>query len=73
MPGLPSTASTGEFGRALAAGDFDGDGFADLAVGSPFETVQGLDDAGAATVLRGALFADGFESGDDARWAPFPE
>ena len=29
------------FGTALAAGDFDGDGFADLAVGVPFEDIPG--------------------------------
>ncbi|MGH8471743.1 MAG: hypothetical protein ACREVJ_04640 [Gammaproteobacteria bacterium] len=32
----------------LAAGDFDGDGFDDLAVGIPDETVEGLRRAGAA-------------------------
>jgi hypothetical protein len=30
-----SSADSGNFGTALAAGDFDGDGFDDLAVGSP--------------------------------------
>jgi hypothetical protein len=40
-------------GSALAAGDFDGDGFDDLAAGVPGELVNGFDGAGAATVLYG--------------------
>lgn len=47
---------TGEFGAALAAGDFDGDGFDELAVGSPNATVtyNGADvaTAGAVTVWK---------------------
>jgi hypothetical protein len=35
-PGPSSMGGGGAFGSALAAGDFDGDGFKDLAVGSPF-------------------------------------
>ncbi len=42
------------FGTALAAGDFDGDGFADLAVGAPGETVGGASDAGALFVFAGS-------------------
>ncbi len=42
------------FGASLAAGDFDGDGFFDLAVGVPGEDVGGVDDAGAITVLFGS-------------------
>lgn len=42
-----------EFGNALAAGDFDGDGFDDLAIGSHYETVNGVGDAGMVTVLYG--------------------
>ena len=45
------------FGSALAAGDFDGDGFADLAAGAPAENVGSLFDAGAVSVLYGS--ADG--------------
>jgi hypothetical protein len=36
------------------AGDFNGDGFADLAVGVPFEDVGGAEDAGAVNVLYGS-------------------
>jgi FG-GAP repeat len=42
------------FGTALAAGDFDGDGFADLAVGVPGENVGAVGNAGAVTVLFGS-------------------
>ena len=53
-PGVGSTAEVGDlFGFALAAGDFDNDGFADLAVGVPFESVGTLDAAGAVNVLYG--------------------
>ena len=34
--------------------DFDGDGYADLAVGVPFEDVRGVTDAGAVQVLYGS-------------------
>jgi len=43
------------FGDAVAAGDFNHDGFADVAVGAPFETVNGLGDAGAVSTLYGSL------------------
>jgi hypothetical protein len=42
------------FGSALAAGDFDGDGRADLAVGVPFEDIAGRIDTGMVQVLYGA-------------------
>ena len=42
------------FGAALAAGDFDGDGYGDLAIGSPAETFEGVDFAGVAHVLYGS-------------------
>lgn len=42
------------FGDAVASGDFNGDGFADLAVGVPGESVGGADAAGAAQVFLGA-------------------
>ena len=42
------------FGAALVAGDFNDDGRADLAVGSPAEDVGAVADAGAVNVLRGA-------------------
>jgi hypothetical protein len=42
------------FGSALAAGDFDGDGFDDLAVGSFGESVDPIEDAGAVNILYGS-------------------
>jgi hypothetical protein len=41
-------------GFALAAGDFDNDGFADLAAGAPFEGVGAIESAGAVTVFYGS-------------------
>lgn len=38
----------------VATGDFNGDGYADLAVGVPLEDVDGHDDAGAVNVVYGA-------------------
>jgi hypothetical protein len=49
------TAETDDlFGSALAAGDFNHDGFADLAVGAPGERVGSADGAGAVSVLYGS-------------------
>ncbi|MGH2667858.1 MAG: FG-GAP repeat protein, partial [bacterium] len=41
------------FGFSLASGDFDGDGFDDLAVGVPLEDVGNLTNAGAVQILYG--------------------
>jgi FG-GAP repeat protein len=56
-PGIIDTAETRDgFGRALAAGDFDDDGFSDLAIGAPGETIGNTDESaqGAANVLYGS-------------------
>ena len=65
----PHIAETAEaeddFGSALAAGDFDGDGFDDLAVGAPGETVGSVS-AGAVNVIYGS--ANGLRPGGDQLW-----
>ncbi len=43
-----------DFGTALGVGDFDGEGHDDLAVGAPFDSVQGAADAGAVNVIYGS-------------------
>lgn len=50
--GLPQDGD--EFGRALAAGDFDGDGHDDLAIGIPYEDVGGATDAGKVAIVSGS-------------------
>lgn len=51
---VPTPAKAGDrFGESLAVGDFDNDGFDDLAIGIPGKKVGGHDGAGAVLVLRG--------------------
>ena len=50
--GTPETFD--QFGTALAAGDFNHDSFADLAVGAPTEAVGSIGSAGAVSVLYGS-------------------
>ena len=72
--GAGTTVNSPEYyGFALAAGDFDGDGYDDLAIGAV--QVEGLDpgsnsvNSGAFYLLYGALFADGFEVNNVTRWS----
>jgi FG-GAP repeat len=51
-PGMPG-APDGQFGESLSAGDFDGDSFPDLAVGTPAQTVDSVQVAGAVEILPG--------------------
>ena len=48
------SAAGDDFGRALCAGDFNGDGHADLAIGAPGQAVSGASGAGAMHVLWGS-------------------
>jgi hypothetical protein len=53
--GVPGTNEwDDEFGNALAAADFNGDGYGDLAVGVPGEDVGKTGDEGAVTILWGS-------------------
>jgi len=53
-PGITNIAADNEnFGTSLAAGDFDNDGFDDLAIGVPGQIVGGIENAGAVHVLYG--------------------
>ncbi|GAA3964583.1 FG-GAP repeat protein [Actinomadura viridis] len=52
--GVPGTDEPNDFfGTALAVGDVNGDGRADVAVGAPGEDIESTADAGAVTVLYG--------------------
>jgi hypothetical protein len=54
-PGVPLASETfGHFGDSLAWGDFNRDGYSDLAVGMPDATIGGASDAGAVYVFYGA-------------------
>jgi len=54
---------------SIAAGDFDGDGYADLALGAPLEDFDAQQDSGAELVIYGSLFADGFETEGTELWS----
>ena len=51
-PGVPESGDG--FGSSVVAGDFNGDGYDDLVVGSPGESVGSLEDAGIITVAYGS-------------------
>lgn len=48
-----TNSSGAHFGFAMVSGDFNQDGYDDLVVGAPGETVSGLTDAGRIYLLRG--------------------
>ena len=53
-PGCPETPEAGDqFGFALATGDFNKDGYSDLAVGAPREGLGGLHEAGIVQIFYG--------------------
>ena len=65
--GIPDTAEQGDrFGASLAGGDFDADGFVDLAVGVPLEDWEGRSDAGVVHVLYGT--AEGLTASGTQLW-----
>ncbi|MFE7274177.1 FG-GAP-like repeat-containing protein [Streptomyces sp. NPDC057623] len=60
--GIPGTSETGDaFGWELSLGDINGDGYDDLAIGSPGEDLNGVADAGMVSVLYGST--SGFQGG----------
>jgi hypothetical protein len=70
-PGVLDAAEEGDetrerFGYTLAAGDFNGDGRDDLAVGVPFESIGEVIDAGAVNVLYGS--SSGLTGDGDDFW-----
>jgi hypothetical protein len=66
-PDIENTAEPDdEFGSALAAGDFNGDGYADLAVGVPEEDFSSIENVGAVNVVYGSV--DGLSGTDDEFW-----
>ena len=68
LPEVPREAeANAEFGASLAAGDIDGDGFADLVVGVPYGTVGGHQYAGRAVVVYGS--ASGLGVGSAETWS----
>ncbi|MFQ5615002.1 MAG: FG-GAP repeat protein [Anaerolineales bacterium] len=54
------------YGKALAAGDFDGDGIDDLAVGVPEEDIDSKANAGAVNVIYGT--SGGLDGAGDQLW-----
>lgn len=54
-PDVEDAAETGDaLGSSLAAGDFNGDGYSDLAIGAPGESINGNPAAGSVNVLYGS-------------------
>ncbi|MDQ1348195.1 MAG: hypothetical protein QG573_1569 [Acidobacteriota bacterium] len=70
-PGIPGDSNPSDFfSWRMGAGDFDGDGHADLAIGAPKDEAAGMPaDSGTVLVLYGTLFSDGFESAGTAEWS----
>jgi hypothetical protein len=67
--GVKDTAEVGDaFGFSVAAADFNNDGFADLAIGVPFEGVGAVAHAGAVNVLYGSAATLQATSPDDQFW-----
>lgn len=50
---LEKAQANDQFGRAIANGDFNGDGFEDMAVGAPGESVGNIPNAGSVNVIYG--------------------
>lgn len=67
-PGVPQAPADAEWlGMSLAHGDFDGDGFDDLALGAPYGDVGSGNDRGSVTVVRGS--AAGLTGAGSTLWS----
>jgi len=68
-PGVMNTSKQDDrFGFALAAGDFNGDGFADVAIGIIWEDIGTATDAGAVAVIYVSASRPQFTTPDDQFW-----
>jgi len=68
-PGVRETAEPFDrFGDSLSAGDFNADGFTDLAVGVPFEDIDSISEAGAVHVFYGSASGLQATDPDDQIW-----
>jgi hypothetical protein len=68
-PGVKGEGEAGDnFGWSLAAGDFNSDGYTDLALGDPGDKVFDIP-AGTANVLFGSAFGLQADSPDDQLWS----
>jgi hypothetical protein len=66
-PGILGGAETNDvFGESLASGDFDGDGYDDLAVGAKGEYIGDIPDAGMVNVIYGT--SEGLASSGNQIW-----
>lgn len=66
--GVAGASEAGDaFGQAVASGDIDADGFADLVIGIPGEDLGTAADTGAIHVLYGT--AAGLTAADDVTWS----
>ncbi|MDX1419473.1 MAG: FG-GAP-like repeat-containing protein [Rubricoccaceae bacterium] len=64
---LDTAEAFDRFGAAVTAGDFDGDGYDDLAIGAPYENVGTAGNAGLVHVLYGS--AAGLTATGDQVWS----
>ncbi|MEH6348247.1 MAG: phosphatidylinositol-specific phospholipase C domain-containing protein [Bermanella sp.] len=74
LPGVDSYLAGGaekddHLGKALASGDFNGDGYDDLAIGAPNEDINGDDDAGAVNIVYGSANGAKIEKGFCQLWS----